>query len=279
MIDLHLHTTASDGRSSPDDLVREASAAGLRTIAVTDHDTTAAVSHVTAAAQRAGLVCIPGIEMTAVLDGRDVHILGYFLDPGDEELNAFLEIQREERRRRLEEIGDRLAGAGAPIDVPTLIAASTGTGRSVGRPLAAQALVAAGYARDIADAFDRFLSEGQPGFVPRRGSPPVDVVRLIANAGGIASLAHPGKLKRDDILPDLVTHGLAAVEVFHPDHGPDDVARYAAFAEAHHLGTTGGSDYHGPGSGRSQALGRVTLPADAFAALVERAGFSGLTGA
>jgi predicted metal-dependent phosphoesterase TrpH len=276
VIDLHLHTTASDGRSSPEDLVREAAEAGLRTIAVTDHDTTAAVLPVAAAAHAAGLVCVPGIEMTAVIDGRDVHILGYFLDPDDEELNAFLASQREERRRRVVEIGERLARAGAPVDTDAILSAARGTGRSVGRPLVAHALIAAGYARDIPDAFDRFLSEGRPGFVERRGAPPVDVVARINRAGGLASLAHPGKLKRDDLIPDLAANGLAAVEVFHPDHSADDMARYAAFAAAHGLCTTGGSDYHGPGSGRTGALGRVLLPSDAFAALAARAGFSGM---
>jgi predicted metal-dependent phosphoesterase TrpH len=212
--------------------------------------------------------------MTAVVDGRDVHILGYFLDPDDEELNVFLERQREERRRRIDEIGARLAEVGAGIDVAALLAAATGTGRSVGRPLVAQALVTAGYARDISEAFDRFLSEGRPGFVPRRGSSPADVIERITRAGGLASLAHPGKLKRDDLIPDLAAHGLAAIEVFHPDHSADDEARYAAFAAAHNLSTTGGSDYHGPGSGRSDALGRVTLHAEAFGALAERAGFT-----
>ena len=275
MIDLHLHTTASDGRSTPDELVREASAAGIRTIAVTDHDTTAAVGAVTIAARAAGLTCIPGIEMTAVIDGRDVHVLGYFLDPADEELNAFLEIQREERRRRVLEIAGRLAEAGAPIDIEPLIAARTG-GKAVGRPLVAAALIAAGHVRDINEAFDRFLSEGRPGFVERRGSPPVEVVQRIARAGGVAALAHPGKLKRDDLIPDLAANGLVAVEVFHPDHTADDRARYAAFADAHDLCVSGGSDYHGPGSGRAHALGRVTLPADAFRRLAERAGFSEL---
>jgi len=275
VIDLHLHTTASDGRSTPEELVREAHAAGIRTLAVTDHDTTAAVAAVTSSARAVGVTCIPGIEMTAVIDGRDVHVLGYFLDPADEELNAFLETQREERRRRVAEIAGRLADAGVPIEIDAAIATRSG-GRAVGRPLVAAALIAAGHARDISDAFDRFLSEGRPGFVERRGSPPVEVVERIARAGGVASLAHPGKLKRDDLIPDLAANGLAAIEVFHPDHSADDRARYAAFAAAHDLCVSGGSDYHGPGSGRAHALGLVTLPADAFARLADRAGFRGI---
>jgi predicted metal-dependent phosphoesterase TrpH len=131
--------------------------------------------------------------------------------------------------------------------------------------------VANGHARDIADAFDRFLGTGKPAFVPRRGATPAEVVGLVARAGGVASFAHPGKLGLDDLIPPLAAAGLSAIEVFHPDHDEAMVARYRGIARDLNLAMSGGSDYHGPGAGRAEALGQVTLPADAFHELLDRA--------
>jgi 3',5'-nucleoside bisphosphate phosphatase len=272
VIDLHLHTTASDGRSSPEDLVRDAAAAGLRTIAVTDHDTMAALAAVEAAAAVAGLAVVPGIEITAVLDGRDVHVLGYFLDAKHPRLDAFLAAQRDNRRRRLVEICARLDRLGVPVDPTPLVAgAARERGRAVGRPLVAAALVEAGHARDVADAFARYLAEGQPAFVERVGPPPADVLDLIAGAGGIASIAHPGKLGDDRIVDDLIAAGMPAIEVFHPDHDEAAISRYRTLAASRGLLVTGGSDYHGAGSGRTSGLGRVGLPRPFFEQLAARA--------
>jgi predicted metal-dependent phosphoesterase TrpH len=271
VIDLHLHTTASDGRSTPRQLVREAAAAGIRTIAVTDHDTIASVAEVTSRAEAAGLSCVAGIEITAVHEGRDVHILGYFIDPSDAPLGEFLSRQRDDRRRRVTAMADRLNRLGVPIDTRALTTGERRSGRAVGRPMIAAALVAAGHAVDIADAFDRYLSQGRPAFVERIGGAPAEVIRRINGAGGIASLAHPGKTRVDALIPSLADAGLTALEVFHPDHAATDVAHYRTLAASLDLLVTGGSDYHGPGSGRAVALGRVSLPADAFAALAARA--------
>ena len=135
----------------------------------------------------------------------------------------------------------------------------------------AAALIAAGHVRDIAEAFDRYLSPGAPAFVERRGAPPADVVELIDDAGGIAAIAHPGKLNMDDLIPVMVDAGMAAVEVFHSDHRAADVARYQDVAAQYSLLVTGGSDYHGPGTGRASYLGRVGISEEAFAALADRA--------
>lgn len=271
MIDLHLHTTASDGRSTPEALVREAAAAGIAILAVTDHDTVAGVRAARAAAATLAIEVVTGIEITAVHDGRDVHVLGYFIDDEDPDLLAFLRAQRADRERRVTEIAARLAAAGTPIDVaPILAGARESRGRAVGRPQVAAALVAAGHAVDISDAFDRFLSPGRPAFVERRGSSPSDVIDRIARAGGVSSLAHPGKTGIDDEIQTLMASGLHAVEAFHPDHTPEDTARYAELASRFGLLVTGGSDYHGPGSGRSDALGRIGLPEPAYRILIER---------
>jgi predicted metal-dependent phosphoesterase TrpH len=276
VIDLHLHTTASDGRSSPRELVREAADAGLTTIAVTDHDTTAAVGEVEAAGQAQGLNTIPGIEITAIHRGRDVHILAYFVRTESEDLASFLARQRTERRRRLNEMIAALERAGAPIDREALDARlAVESTKSVGRPLLARELMRAGHVRSTSEAFDRYLAEGRPGYVQRTGATPREVIELVAQAKGLTSLAHPGKLKRDEILPELVEAGLPAIEVHHPDHDDIDRGRYRHFAGMYGLLVTGGSDYHGPGSGRTAGLGRVTLDREDFDRLVERAGWSG----
>jgi hypothetical protein len=275
VIDLHLHTTASDGRSTPDALVREVAAAGVTTMAVTDHDTTAAVAAVAAAARATGIRFVPGIEITAVHARRDVHILGYFFDPDHAELVAFLAGQRDDRRRRLLDIAGRLADLGVGVDVAAVIDAESAEGKALGRPLLAAALVAAGHVANTRDAFDRYLGAGCPAFIARHGWSPDAVVALITSAGGLASLAHPGKLTQDDIIAPLVDAGLQAIEVYHSDHDGIDVHRYLDIARHHGLLVTGGSDYHGPGSGRVDGLGRTHLPEVDFDRLVARVGWRG----
>jgi predicted metal-dependent phosphoesterase TrpH len=270
VIDLHLHTTASDGLSTPDALVVRTAAAGLTTIAVTDHDTLAAVPAVRRAAAPAGIRVIPGLEITAVQNGQDVHVLGYFVEPGDPELERFLNAQRADRRRRVEEILARLADLGRPVESNLGGEAAETAGRALGRPLVARALVEAGHARDIGDAFDRFLAHGRPAFVARRGASPAEVIGVLNRAGGLASFAHPGKLGLDGLIGELAAAGLAAIEAFHPDHTAKDVARYRRMAADLGLAVTGGSDFHGPGAGRVDALGEVILPAEELAAFETR---------
>lgn len=272
MIDLHTHTTASDGRSAPHALVHEALAAGIRTLAVTDHDTVAGLAEAQSAAASAGLTLIPGIEITAVHDGRDVHVLGYFLNTGSSELREFLETQRQDRRRRLAEIVNRLNQLGVSIDAgPLLARAEADTGKAIGRPMVAEALVTAGHAVDIADAFEKFLVPGRPAFIERQGASPIDVIGLITRAGGLASLAHPGKTGIDPLVSEFAAAGLSALEVYHPDHDHHTKDRYREMARRYDLLVTGGSDYHGAGSGRAAAFGHVGLPEQDFARLEARA--------
>jgi hypothetical protein len=272
VIDLHLHTTASDGRSSPAELVRAAARAGIRVLAVTDHDTTAGLDLARREADVLGLALVAGIEITAVDEGRDIHVLGYFFDAGDPALARFLASQRDDRRRRLVEMVGRLDRLGVPIDAAPILDAARGPGgRALGRPLLARALVEAGHVGTVSDAFDRYLGAGRPAFVARTGAPPADVVRIVAEAGGLASIAHPGKIGDDDLVGRLLDEGMPAIEVFHPDHSEADVARYAALARSRARPVTGGSDYHGPDSGRESGLGRVGLPAAEYERLVEHA--------
>ena len=269
MIDLHLHTTASDGRLAPRELVDLAAAAGLRVMAVTDHDTTGAVADVQAHARTLGIDAVPGIEITAVLDGRDIHMLAYFVDVADAAFQRFLASQRVARIARIEAIGTRLAELGVPVRLDAALAlARLQSSVSVGRPQVARAMVAAGHVKDMHQAFDRYLGTGRPGFVPRAGLPPVDVIPIVHAARGLVSVAHPGRTQIDGHLTRLRDAGLDALEAFHSDHDEATTARYAALAGELGLLVTGGSDFHDPGS--SVRPGSVTLPWPHWDRLVAR---------
>jgi 3',5'-nucleoside bisphosphate phosphatase len=276
VIDLHLHSSASDGLLAPADLVRRVAAAGVSICSLTDHDTVAGLAEASAEAAACGLGFVSGIEITAMADGRDVHMLGYGFDPDSAPLEAFLCGQREERRLRIRRLLDRLADLGMPLDEARVVAApaeaSGAKGRAVGRPHVARAMVDAGYVASVAEAFDAWLGTGRPAFVSRAGASPAEVVAIVQSAGGIAALAHPGVTKRDDVLPALVAAGIDAIEVWHSEHDAGQTQRYAEIASAHRLLMTGGSDFHGDQAGRVCGLGTVGMPREAFEALMVRLG-------
>lgn len=261
MIDLHLHTTVSDGRSTPLELVELARAAGLTVMAVTDHDTTGAVADVQAFARERGFEAITGIEITAVELTRDVHMLGYFMDVRHRGFQDFLKVQRGRRIARLEQIAARLGELGMPVDISAALSlARLQSNISMGRPQVARAMVAAGYVKDIREAFDRWLGSNCPAFVARVGPTPEDVIAIVHQAGGVVSLAHPGRTKIDERIEPLRDAGLDAIEVFHSDHDEALVDRYAVMAAGLGLLATGGTDFHGDPASPLRP-GSVTLPA------------------
>lgn len=269
MIDLHMHTTASDGRCTPVELVHRLLAVGIDTFSVTDHDTVAAVQETAALAAASGLEFVPGIEITAVYKEKDVHVLGYFVEHDSPELAAFLASSRADRTRRARLIAERLAGLGVPIDIDAVLTAPRGgaSGKAIARPLLGRALVEAGHVRDVKEAFDLYLGEGKPAYVGRHGAMPAEVVGIIRRAGGIASLAHPGSLGHDELIPDLVHAGLAAFEAYHSEHSPEVTDRYLSIARNYALAVSGGSDYHGEGTRRAEFFGVVNLPLPEFVRL------------
>ncbi len=255
---------------SPSELVSEAVRAGITTLSVTDHDTTAGLAEAGAAAGRLGAALVSGIEITAVERGRDVHVLGYFFDPADAGLRAFLERQRDERRRRVAEIADRLRELGMPVNAAQILEMAEGPhGRSIGRPALADALVVAGCVATRGEAFDLWLGEGKPAFVPRRGAGALEVVEVIHAAGGLASMAHPALLRMDALIEMLATRGLDALEARHSDHDEEAEAYYRALAARLGLAVSGGSDFHGE-EGRRRELGEVVLPQRDFDLLTAR---------
>jgi 3',5'-nucleoside bisphosphate phosphatase len=265
LIDLHTHTTASDGRCTPADLVSRAAAAGVTVLAVTDHDTAGAAGAASAACEAAGVAFVPGIEITAVSRDVDVHVLGYFLDVDAAALRAFLLEQRLRRVDRLREIVARLVRFGIHLDADALVQpAIDDPSKSAGRPWVARALVAAGHVASTGVAFDKWLSRGQPAFVPRLAAAPEDVFARIHEAGGIASLAHPGLLRRDEWIPAFVAAGLDAIEAYHPEHDAAATRRYLSLARRFGVRVSGGSDFHGDASHGAPRPGTVSLPRDAY---------------
>jgi predicted metal-dependent phosphoesterase TrpH len=275
-IDLHAHSVYSDGTRTPARLVAEAAAAGVRVLGLTDHDTVAGVEEAVRLGAEAGLRVIPGVEVSTSLPlGTDVlrrvplHVLGYLIDPSDDELIDTLAFYARARVRRVGRMVERLAAIGRAVSLDRVFElAGVGT---VGRVHVAQALVEAGHAADINDAFARFLGRGGPAYVPR---PPVDTeeaIRLIRRAGGVPVLAHPREYERQIdlglLLRRLVPAGLAGLEA---DYGGYDVAtraRLRAIADRHGLLTTGGSDFHGPDVKADRPLGLEPVPEEAVAAL------------
>jgi len=265
VIDLHIHSTASDGWHRPSQVVALAAAAGLTTIALTDHDTLGGWPEASSAAAALGVRLITGVEITAVHNGRDIHILGYGMDPAYEPLLVFLVRQRENRVARVREIARRLAARGVAIDLETGLASiNTRDGASIGRPVIARALVDAGHVPDINAAFTNWLGFGRPAFVSRAGESPAAVIALIRRAGGLASLAHPVLLRGDGLIEPLVESGLNALEAHHSEHLPEDTERYLTMARRLNLVVTGGSDFHGDPAHGNARLGAMTLPSEDF---------------
>ena len=217
MIDLHVHSTASDGRSSPEQLVQAARQAGVHVLAVTDHDTVASLDAVAAACADNGIEWVPGVEITSMQDGVDVHVLGYFLDHRSPALAAFLDAQAADRVRRIREMIDRLQALGLRVDADAVFAGREGpAGGWIGRPLLARAMVSQRLVRSTREAFEKYLSEDGAAWVPRRAPSPADIIALVHRVGGLVSLAHPGQMDHDEWIPAMAAAGLDALEVYCP---------------------------------------------------------------
>jgi hypothetical protein len=256
-IDLHAHTTASDGALSPGELVRLAKDCGVSVLAVTDHDTLAGIPAAMTEGRRVGLQIVPGAEVTAYVDDLEVHLLGHFVDPDDVRLNEFLASSRDDRIRRVRRMIDKLWALGLPVDADEILTQAPGS--SVGRPHLAQAMVRRGYVASVQEAFDRFLTPGKPAHVERSRIPATEVISAIKRAGGVPSLAHPGVYGQDDIIPRLVEQGLVGLEVHHPDHGAEAIFRYERMRLRYELLAVGGSDYHGTAGLRLSTPGKPSI--------------------
>ena len=268
-VDLHSHTTASDGTLTPRELVREAARKGLRVLAVTDHDSTEGLAEAMDEASRhPPLEIVPGIEINCDVEGGEVHVLGYYLDYQAAWFQQFCRTQRAERRERVHRMAARLAELGMPIE-PGEVFALVKEG-SAGRPPVAQVMVRRGYVKSVREAFDRFLASGKPGHVPRTKLVPEAAVRLIRRAGGVPVLAHPGISDLDRLIPALVEAGLMGIECYYAEHSAAQTGGYLETCKRYGLVATGGSDFHGPRV-RAAELGTPRVPLAAWERLKAKA--------
>ncbi|MNX21718.1 Error-prone DNA polymerase [compost metagenome] len=270
--DLHLHTTFSDGRFTPSELVDAAALAGLKAIAVTDHDHTGGLVEARERAARYRLEVLTGVEINTVWQDRELHVLGYCFDESLDWWNSLMVDQREARERRMERFVARLQENGLPVTMED-VRLQAGEG-ALGRPHLAQALIAKGLVSTEQQAFDRWLSSGTAGYVPREGLSPAEAIRAIRKAGGVASIAHPrsAPLEGGNLIGELVEVGLGALEVVHPSHPPVLRDYYRSMAEHYGLLWTGGTDDHGPKGGRPARIGSDSVPYSVVEALKARAG-------
>ncbi|MEV1293348.1 PHP domain-containing protein [Pseudonocardia sp. NPDC049635] len=279
VIDLHAHSTASDGTDSPAGLVRAAGAAGLDVVAITDHDTTGGWDDAVAALP-SGLTLVRGAEFSCLSPtGRDgeprcsVHLLGYLFDPQHSAIVTEQERLRAERVQRLHTMIGRMAADGYPVDVDGVFAYLP-EGASAGRPHLARALVAAGVVGSVDEAFTELLHNDSPYYVPRADTSVETAIEMIVAAGGVAVFAHPlartrGTVIEPSVLVDLTALGLGGVEVDHPNHEPGDRELLRALADEHGLLVTGSSDYHG--TNKTTPLAEETTDPEVYAAIVEGA--------
>jgi len=280
LVDLHVHSTASDGMFAPREVVRRAADMGLKAVALTDHDTVQGVPEALAAGEEFDIEAITGVEISAEYADGACHILGYFIDPAEEGLVAILEAAREARDRRNDEILARLRDVGVELTMDDLTAGRGCT--SITRAHFATALVAKGLVADWEEAFDTYLGRGQPAFVPRRRMEPEEAISVIRGAGGLASLAHPRQLNRslaetEAWIKRLAEAGVEAVEASTPDHTANFAKHYGEIAERLGLVCTGGTDWHGRedspvqlGLGRGQMAVHYTVVEQMKARLAAR---------
>lgn len=245
-VDLHMHSTASDGALVPAGVVRAAAAANLAAIALTDHDTMAGVAEARLEGERLGVRVIAGVELSATEEGQETHLLGLHL-ASVEELERHLAGFRDARRTRAEHMVERLNSLGIPITMAAIEAQAAGG--AIGRPHVARALVLGGWVADHRDAFDRYLGAGRPGYVGKPRLEIAQAIRLVHDAGGLAVLAHPGAECTHARIEQLARLGLDGIEVRHPSHSPDEMKRLERAAEELGLVPSGGSDWHGASGG------------------------------
>ena len=258
--DLHVHTTFSDGRLTPEEIVAAAKEAGLSYIAITDHDTVEGIRHL----YEQGLYpsktlnIIPGIEFSCEVDEHDVHILGYDFDIYTQELADKVTELSESRWARFSQMVEKLQDLGYAITESDVLQIA-GTSHAIGRAHMARALVKKELVGSVREAFDKLLEHGQPAYVPHYRIDPEEAIALIRNAGGVPVLAHPKLVKDDAIVERMLALDFGGLEVYYPKHDAEDVARYKAMAEAHGILLTGGSDFHATPQREPSELGVFTV--------------------
>lgn len=248
-IDLHIHSTCSDGVVEPEDLPRLALEAGLSAISITDHDTVNGLEPAMKAALRLNMEFVPGVEISTIDKGSDIHILGYYIDWHNQGFLDWMKIFQEGRIERAYKIVHILKKLGLKIDFDHVLKIANGA--VIGRPHIAKALVNLKQVASFGDAFVRYLAYDKPAYLPKHDIAPPEAINILTSADGIPILAHPGVLHRDEIIPTLIEAGLMGIEAYHPLHPPEVSSYYKRLAKKNGIVYTGGSDFHGEGRGQS----------------------------
>ena len=267
-VDLHIHSTASDGQFSPAEIVRKAAARGLTVIALADHDTVDGIAPALEAARDfSQLRVIPGTELSTSVPEGEVHVLGYFVDFADRELQAALEEMRNSRRERIIKMIAKLKNLGINIDWER-VQEIAGDG-SIGRPHVAQAMMEKGYIKTVKEAFNRYISRDGPAYVKRKVMTPVEVVELILRADGLPVLAHPSTVSdMEATVVELKAAGLVGIEVYYGSYTVGEISKLVRLADKYNLIATGGSDYHGLYGSTETMLGGVDVPVESAEQLI-----------
>lgn len=242
-VDLHMHTTYSDGVLSPRQLLTKASSVGLKAVSITDHDNLDAIAEAQPLATELGIELIPGVEMSVSIDNKDIHILAYFIDCQRSALKEYLTFFKVQRRVRAERIVGKLQKQGVKITTEEVLA-KAGNG-SVGRPHIASVLMEHGYVKGFDEAFHRYIGSSSPAYEKNHETEPAEMLRLITESGGLSFIAHPGRSLSDDALTHLINCGLDGIEIVHPSHSAERQDFYRELTNEYFLLQSGGSDYHG----------------------------------
>ncbi|MBS4024909.1 MAG: PHP domain-containing protein [Clostridia bacterium] len=269
MIDLHVHTTASDGTLTPTEIIILAKESGLLGIGITDHDTVAGIAEAIASGKEKGIQVIPGIELSCNWNDQEIHILGYFISYKSKDLIDKLKFLQDKRQHRIYQMVDEANKHGYKVTIDEVKALASG--ESIGRPHLAQALLKKGYISSVAEGFEKYLTKGKPFYVPRYKLTPFEAIDIISNVNGVSVLAHPGLYKDgwENLLPDLIAVGLAGIEINYPEHSDYLIKELQILAKKNNLIATGGSDFHG-NEIRENMLGTVGVRSETVKLLKER---------
>jgi predicted metal-dependent phosphoesterase TrpH len=256
--DLHTHTNYSDGSLSPFELIKRAHESGLEILGITDHDTLGAIEDSVEIGNEIGVEIVPGVELSAAINDREIHIVGYFVDRDNKDLLEYLTVSRKDRLRRAKRIVEKLNEIDVPLKLEAVLEKAGSA--AVGRPHIAGALFDEGLTGSYVEAFSKYIGYGGPAYEKKHSLSPEDTIALIASSGGLSFLAHPGKYTSEAVLHRLIKNGLDGIEVIHPSHSSEEVQHYQSIVDQYFLLASGGSDFHGGRRNDNGTLGLYNVP-------------------
>ena len=267
--DLHTHTHYSDGKYSPEELIKKAKENGISFLSITDHDSVEGIEEAIQISNGNGIEIIPGVELSSEYKGMEVHVLGYFLNFKDQKFLNYLKTFRDNRLIRAEQIVDKLDTMNVHITLDDVLAKAKGNA-AIGRPHIAYALLEAKIVNNYYEAFYKYLGDNKPAYVKKPNIETRDVVKIISDAGGLSFIAHPGKALRDNLIIELIEQGVDGIEIIHPSHSKDDSIYFQEIAGQYFLLESGGSDFHGGRVHDETILGNFYVPVSKVNAMKNR---------